>query len=120
MVVACGSQEIKIEPPELELADFTSDGCSLFIDGTFENPELWKVFVCCTTWPTGSGGTEERESRPTWRSRRASKKTEDPVANLMYEAVRAGGAYFPTWYRWGYGWPIGRGYKALTRRRETG
>ena len=31
--------------PKLELADFTSDGCSLFIDGTFANPELWKE--CC-------------------------------------------------------------------------
>ena len=33
----------------------------------------------------------------------------------MYEAVRTGGEpYFPTWYRWGYGWPLGRGYKELT------
>ena len=33
----------------------------------------------------------------------------------MYEAVRTGGRpYFPTWYRWGYGWPLGRGYKELT------
>ena len=35
----------------------------------------------------------------------------------MYEAVRVGGEpYFPTWYRWGYGWPIGRGYKKLTEK----
>ena len=51
MVVGCGSQEIKIEPPELELADFTSDGCSLFIDGTFENPELWKDRYCGANEP---------------------------------------------------------------------
>lgn len=29
----------------MELSNFTSDGCSLFIDGTFENPELLKD--CC-------------------------------------------------------------------------
>jgi hypothetical protein len=34
----------------------------------------------------------------------------------MYEAVRIGGApHFPTWYRWGYGWPVGRGYKELSQ-----
>ncbi|MEC8778830.1 MAG: hypothetical protein VXX28_07330 [Verrucomicrobiota bacterium] len=26
---------------KMELADFTSDGCSLFINGTFANPDLW-------------------------------------------------------------------------------
>ena len=48
------------------------------------------------------------------------KKTGDPIlANLMYEAVRVGGEpYFPTWYRWGYGWPLGRGYKALSDEEE--
>ena len=45
------------------------------------------------------------------------KKTGDStLAQLMYEAVRAGGEpHFPAWYRWGYGWPIGRGYKELTK-----
>jgi hypothetical protein len=33
----------------------------------------------------------------------------------MYQSVRTGGEpYFPTWYRWGYGWPLGRGYRALS------
>ena len=37
----------------------------------------------------------------------------------MYKAVRTGGEpYFPTWYRWGYGWPIGRGYRALSPAEE--
>ena len=30
---------------EEELADFSSDDCSLFLDGNFEDPELWKK--CC-------------------------------------------------------------------------
>ena len=37
----------------------------------------------------------------------------------MYQAVRTGGEpYFPTWYRWGYGWPLGRGYKKLTKEEQ--
>jgi hypothetical protein len=29
--------------------------------------------------------------------------------------VRVGGSpYFPTFYRWGYGWPYLRGYKAIS------
>ena len=43
----------------MNLADFSSDGCSLFVDGTFENPELWKE--CCLTHDIAywKGGTEE-------------------------------------------------------------
>ena len=32
----------------------------------------------------------------------------------MLAGVRVGGSpYFPTTYRWGFGWPYPRGYKAL-------
>lgn len=45
----------------MELSSFTSDGCSLFIDGTFENPELWKD--CCFKHDIAywKGGTEMSE-----------------------------------------------------------
>ena len=48
------------------------------------------------------------------------KKTGNPkLAALMFQAVRAGGEpYFPTWYRWGYGWPLGRGYQELSPEEE--
>ena len=37
----------------------------------------------------------------------------------MFQAVQAGGEpYFPTWYRWGYGWPLGRGYQELSPEEE--
>jgi len=33
----------------------------------------------------------------------------------MLAGVRVGGSpYYPTPYRWGYGWPYARGYKALS------
>ena len=101
----------------IQLADFKSDGCSLFIDGTFKNPELWKG--CCVEHDVAywQGGTaEEREAADLKFRECILEKTGDKaLARVMYEAVRAGGSpHFPTWYRWGYGWPKGRGYKALT------
>lgn len=106
----------------MDLADFTSDGCSLFIDGTFEDPELWKE--CCLKHDIAywQGGTEEQREQADLAFRECvEKKTGDStLANLMYEAVRVGGEpYFPTWYRWGYGWPIGRGYKELTKSEKA-
>ena len=105
------------EEDSIQLSNFTSDGCSLFIDGTFENPELWKD--CCLKHDIAywQGGTrEERETADLAFKKCVEKKTgNSELAELMYQAVRKGGEpYFPTWYRWGYGWPLGRGYKELS------
>jgi len=107
---ACKNEEVK-------LADFTSDGCSLFVDGTFEDPELWKE--CCLKHDIAywQGGTKEERAAADIAFRECvQKKTGNAeLAEVMYQAVRQGGEpYYPTWYRWGYGWPIGRGYRALT------
>ena len=79
------------ENDSMELADFTSDGCSLFIDGTFENPELWKE--CCLKHDIAywQGGTkEQREQADLDFKNCVEKKTGDStLAYLMYEAVRA-------------------------------
>jgi hypothetical protein len=114
--ISCSNEE------SMDLADFTSDGCSLFINGTFEDPELWKE--CCLKHDIAywKGGTEEQREQADLAFRECvEKKTGDStLANLMYEAVRVGGEpYFPTWYRWGYGWPIGRGYKELTKSEKA-
>ena len=102
---------------ENTLSDFTSDGCSLFLDGSFESPELWKE--CCRKHDMSywQGGTEEERLAADLKFKSCvEKKTGNPeLAQLMYQAVRAGGTpHFPTWYRWGYGWPVGRGYKKLS------
>ena len=102
---------------DMELSDFTSDGCSLFVDGTFENPELWKE--CCLKHDIAywKGGTrKEREKADIAFRECVKKKTGNAeLAELMYQAVRTGGEpYYPTWYRWGYGWPVGRGYQPLS------
>ena len=93
----------------------------MFIDGTFENPELWKECCLNMTLPIGKAGTkEERELADLAFKECVQKKTGNPeLAELMYQAVRTGGEpYFPTWYRWGYGWPLGRGYKKLTKEEQ--
>ena len=105
----------------MELSDFTSDECSLFIDGTFKDPELWKE--CCLKHDIAywQGGTEEDRLQAdlTFKACVEKKTGDSTLANLMYDAVRVGGEpYFPTWYRWGYGWPIGRGYKKLSEQEK--
>ena len=88
----------------IELADFTSDGCSLFINGTFDNLELWKE--CCTLHDLAywRGRTEaEREQDDLAFKAYVEKKTGNAeLAELMHQAVRARGEpYLPSWYRWG-------------------
>ncbi len=97
---------------EKEIKPFTSDGCSLFPDGTMENVKLW--CGCCLEHDIAywQGGTEEeRKTADEGLRKCVEKKTGNAVlAEMMYNGVRVGGsAVFPTWYRWGYGWPYGRG-----------
>jgi len=103
----------------LQLSDFTSDGCSLFLNGTFEDPKLWKE--CCHKHDLAywRGGTEEERNQADLAFKECVlKKTGNAeLAEIMYQAVRVGGSpYFPTWYRWGYGWPVGRGYQKLSEQ----
>ena len=110
------------EPGEPNLVDFKSDGCSLFVDGTFKDRELWKE--CCVEHDVAywKGGTADERKAADLKFRECIRNTtgDEALALLMYEAVRAGGSpHFPTWYRWGYGWPQGRGYKALTELEKT-
>lgn len=100
-----------------ELAPFSSDGCSLFPDGTLTERNKW--CDCCLThdiayWQGGSAA--EREQADTALRDCVREKTGDAqLAETMYLGVRAGGhPNFPTWYRWGYGWPYGTGYQTLS------
>jgi hypothetical protein len=100
-----------------ELSDFATDGCSLFPDGTLRNRDRW--FGCCYVHDVRywQGGTREaREGADSALRACVLEATGDEVlATLMYDGVRVGGhPAFPTWYRWGYGWPYERGYAPLT------
>lgn len=105
---ACAAQET--------LRPFTTDGCSDFPDGTPSHKTLW--LSCCTEHDKAywQGGTyDERRKTDEELQRCVAKVGEPGIATLMLAGVRVGGSpYWPTRYRWGYGWPWPRGYRALT------
>ena len=104
-----------------EIKPFTSDGCSVFPDGTFSQNELW--LACCTAhdYDYWQGGTSEERLASDRRLKQCVAKVGQPsIAKLMLAGVRIGGSpYFPTTYRWGYGWPYPRGYKAITNEERS-
>ena len=95
---------------------FTSDGCSAFPDGTFAQKTLW--LSCCTTHDIAywQGGTHEQRLQADKALRVCVEEVGEPaIAALMLAGVRVGGTpYLPTKFRWSYGWPYPRGYKALS------
>ncbi|GAB2877979.1 hypothetical protein GCM10027046_02390 [Uliginosibacterium flavum] len=99
-----------------EIAPFSSDGCSEFPDGTLSQKTLWRD--CCVAhdlsyWAGGSYA--ERLAADREMERCVGAVGEPAIATLMLAGVRVGGSpFWPTRFRWGYGWPLGRGYKALT------
>lgn len=99
-----------------EIDDFSSDGCSQFPDGTFTQKNLW--CDCCIThdiayWQGGSLKLKKQADKDL-RACVLNKTNSFLLANTMYFGVIIGGLpIFPTWYRWGYGWRYGRGFKSL-------
>lgn len=104
-----------------ELAPYQSDGCSAFPDGPLLNigekrADLW--LHCCRAhdYAYWQGGTREQR----WQADRDLKNCVASVgrpktASLMLVGVRVGGSpYWPTPFRWGFGWPYYRPYQALT------
>jgi protein tyrosine phosphatase (PTP) superfamily phosphohydrolase (DUF442 family) len=103
------------------LRPFTSDGCSLFPDGTVKDRTRW--CDCCLSHDVAywQGGTaEERKKADEALRDCVLERTKDRgLAETMHVGVRAGGhPAFPAWYRWGYGWTYGRGYAALSNAEQ--
>ena len=110
-----GLHNVSASPADLK--PFTSDGCSLFPDGSIKDRVKW--CDCCLNHDISywQGGTADRRKKADRELRACVElRTKDKVlAETMYLGVRAGGhPAFPTWYRWGYGWNYGRGYATLT------
>jgi len=105
----------------LALADtlkpFTSDGCSAFPDGTFEQKQLW--LSCCQRhdFDYWQGGTYQQRFASDKRLKMCVIQVGEPaIATLMLAGVRVGGTpYLPTSFRWGYGWGYPRFYGALSK-----
>ncbi len=107
-------------PPAAHAADmkaFTSDGCSLFPDGTPKDRAKW--CECCLLHDIAywQGGSEEDRNKAdrVFRDCLVERTKDTTLADAMYLGVRSGGhPVFPTWYRWAYGWPYGRLYEPLS------
>lgn len=104
-----------------ELKPFTTDGCSLWIDGTLEQPNLWRH--CCVAHDLDywKGGSEAQRKQSDDNIQACVKAAQGPgMADYMYKNVRWGGSpYWVNHYRWGYGWSYfdglkPRGYKEPT------
>jgi len=99
---------------------FMTDGCSLFPDGMLDKPELW--LACCIEHDKSywQGGTwHQRKQADEALQACVSKLGQPEIAALMLSGVRVGGsAFWPTWYRWGYGWDYLRGYKPLNEHEK--
>jgi hypothetical protein len=107
-----------VDPAGAKLADFKSDGCSLFPDGTY--------YSCCYLhdvgyWPGGTADARERADR-SLRACVLDITQNSALAEAMYHGVRVGGGpELPTSYRWGYGWPFPyrKDYAPLTAEEGT-
>jgi len=99
-----------------ELKPFTSDGCSDFPDGTLTQKDLW--LECCTAhdftyWKGGS--RHQRIDADNDLHECVSRVGEEVIALIMLAGVRVGGTpFFPTKYRWGYGWSYPKFYGELS------
>jgi len=98
------------------LLPFTTDGCSRFPDGTWTQPDRWRQ--CCLDhdlayWRGGSYA--ERLSADQTLQACLKSNGEPEIGALMLLGVRIGGSpWWPTPFRWGYGWPYLRAYQPLT------
>lgn len=108
-----------------ELKPFTTDGCSLWIDGTLEQPNLWRH--CCVAHDLDywKGGSEAQRKASDERIQACVKEAQGKgMANYIYTNVRWGGSpYWMNHYRWGYGWDYfdgvwPRGYKVPTEQEQ--
>ncbi len=103
------------------LRPFTTDGCSLFPEGTLEDKKLWQQ--CCVEHDRAYwlGGTRAERATADKALRQCVERLDQKqIARLMQTGVRVGGSpWLPTSFRWGFGWPYGRGYRALNDAEEN-
>lgn len=87
---------------EMNLADFKTDGCSMFPDGSYR--------LCCEAhdlsyFSGGSWTARWRADKQLFNCVAATKGFQHRfIAPVMWLGVRAGGLHFlPTSFRWGFG-----------------
>lgn len=103
------------------LKPFATDGCSMWIDGPPGNPNLWRHCCVVHDFAYWIGGTEEQRRYADDAMKLCIREAQQPMmATHTYNGVRMGGGpYWPSSYRWGFGWHYldgvwPRGYKIPT------
>jgi hypothetical protein len=97
-----------------ELKPFTTDGCSLWMDGPPLYPNLWRH--CCVAHDLAywQGGSKEQRLAADNAIHSCVFQAADSkgMANYMHGMIRWGGSpYWMTYYRWSYGWDYWEGMK---------
>lgn len=99
------------------LESFSSDGCSMYPDGTIHEPYMWAH--CCFVHDISywMGGTrDEREIADEELMACVGETTHLTHGQIVELGVRAGGAPYSIWpWRWGFGHGEIRPYGPLTR-----
>jgi hypothetical protein len=116
VAIAAASLLVQCASPSATLKPFLSDGCSGFPDGTLRDPALWREYCVTHDLAYWRGGTADERLAADRAFRKSLAGEGHPVvAEIAYLGVRFGGVpWWPTSWRWGYGWPYPRGYGALT------
>lgn len=104
-----------------KLTPFSTDGCSMFMDGPLSDPYRWRH--CCVAHDLAywQGGSQAQRLAADETLRACITQAQDSfTANYVFAGVRWGGhPDWPSSYRWGYGWSYFgrqglRGYEPLT------
>jgi len=89
-----------------ELKPFTTDGCTFWPEGPPGRPNLWRH--CCVAHDLAywQGGSQTQRLAADQALKSCLRDAHSAlVASHVYWNVRIGGAaYWPTGFRWGYGW----------------
>lgn len=99
-----------------DLQPFATDGCSWFPDGTFEEMELWEHCCVAHDYAYWQGGTRlQRKEADRTLKICVAETGKQGTGRLMLAGVRFGGLpWWPTPFRWGFGWPYPRAYGELS------
>lgn len=102
---------------QIKLKPFETDGCTLFVDGTYTKPGLWKH--CCVEHDLRYwfGGSERDMDQADLRLRSCVQKVGgDEWAYVIYSGVRAGHhSPIKNKYQWNWGWEKKREKTPLTQ-----
>lgn len=113
--ISLGSHAEELFTP---IKPFTSDECSKWPEGNILDKDLWKE--CCYEHDLAYwlGGTRKERRKADEDLMKCVAKEGDPLNGaLMWVGTRVGGRpYYPTPFRWGYGWSHERAYSPLNEK----